>query len=78
MLEQELTAFHRARLEAQTERAAEAVRSASAHAAETMANAPRSDPDDPEMRLYHMAGRSSANFLLWFLILMPLVLLVAG
>lgn len=76
MQEQALTPLHRARLEAQAARAREHLEARTRHAVETMSDAPRSDPDDPEMALYHKGGKAAFFFCIWVAMIAPIVLFI--
>ncbi|PWJ19109.1 hypothetical protein [Jannaschia seohaensis] len=76
MLEQALTQTHRARLEAEIERARLAAKEATAHARETGAKMPPREEDDAEMQLYHKAGRAAFFFCIWFAMVSPIILFI--
>jgi hypothetical protein len=76
MNEQALTPFRRAKLDAEIARARAGVEAATAHARETMSTAPKGDPDDSELKLYHKGGEAAFYFCVWFAMLAPIILFV--
>jgi hypothetical protein len=77
MQEQALTEFHRKRLEAETARAREAVRTATETARKEGPGA-GGYSGDKSMSLYHKAGSAAFFFCIWFAFIAPIALILAN
>jgi hypothetical protein len=76
MQEEAFTPMHRARLDAEIDRAHANVRSLTQHARDTGAKMPPREANDAEMQLYHKAGNAAFFFCIWFAMVAPIVLFI--
>jgi hypothetical protein len=79
MNESALTAFHRARLAEQTERARAEVAQRTRHAVESMSKAPNADPEARESApLMSRLGYGAMIFCIWFAFTAPIALILVN
>ena len=76
MTTHDMTPYHRSQLQAELARAREAVTAQTTHAVETGGKMPKGDPDDAEMKLYHLGGYYAMLFCFWFAFVSPIVLIL--